>query len=198
MTRLRLEDGELRIHVDHAGPSHHVVVALPDGELEDIGTTFDVRVQGGRTVALSVSEGVVVFRPTDQPPMTLRAGLDWHADPRPPVLLQEPPSPSSTPSVASDRAVVPSASIETSPRAPNEFRDAVALLEGGDASAAAVSLRSFVGRHPRDPRAQDASYLLVLALRRSGDTTASREAAHAYLRRYPTGFRRSEVEALAR
>jgi hypothetical protein len=37
-----------------------------------------------------------------------------------------------------------------------------------------------------------------MALRRSGDESGMKQAAHEYLRRYPTGFRRTEVETLSR
>jgi TolA-binding protein len=79
-----------------------------------------------------------------------------------------------------------------------EFRAAVALLDAGRSADAATALRAFVARHAADPRAEDASYLLVLALQRVGDSAAVREAARAYLGRYPDGFRRAQVEPLGR
>jgi TolA-binding protein len=82
--------------------------------------------------------------------------------------------------------------------APSEFRDAAGRFESGDSTGAVVALRAFLARHPQDERAEDASYLLVLALRQIGDKSGSRHAARAYLERYPAGFRRSEVEVLAR
>jgi hypothetical protein len=52
-------------------------------------------------------------------------------------------------------------------------------------------------KYPRDPRAEDTAYLRVMALRRSGDDKM-KQAAHQDLQRYPSGFRRTEVEALLR
>jgi outer membrane protein assembly factor BamD (BamD/ComL family) len=73
----------------------------------------------------------------------------------------------------------------------------VSLLDGGRNAAAATALRAFLARHGGDPRAEDASYLLALALQRTGDAVATRAAARDYLQRYPSGFRRSQIEALA-
>jgi hypothetical protein len=56
----------------------------------------------------------------------------------------------------------------------------------------------FLEQYPRDSRSEDAAYLRVLALRRSGDDSAMKAAAYEYLSRYQAGFRRSEVESLTR
>jgi TolA-binding protein len=66
------------------------------------------------------------------------------------------------------------------------------------AAGAAAAFASFLAKHPHDPRAEDAAYLRVIALQRSGDSGSVRWAAQEYLRRYPEGFRRAEMEALAR
>ena len=78
------------------------------------------------------------------------------------------------------------------------FRAAVASLNAGRAAEAARSFSAFLARFPRDSRAEDAAYLRVLALQRSGNTAATQQAAHEYLARYPQGFRRAEVDALTR
>ena len=72
------------------------------------------------------------------------------------------------------------------------------LLDDGEDEPAARALATFIARHPNDPRAEDAAYLRVIALQRTGNTLGMNEAAEDYLRRYPAGFRRSEVERLAR
>src|SRR5581483_2408091 len=45
---ITLERGFLRIHVDHAVGAQPVLVRLPDGELEDVGTTFMVTVDDAK------------------------------------------------------------------------------------------------------------------------------------------------------
>jgi hypothetical protein len=172
LTRVRLDDGDLELHVPHGTEPHRLIVSLPDAELEDIGTAFHVSVVAGRTVSIVVSEGAVVLRRAGQPAVLLAAGERWLAEPAHPERDKR----------------------DTVPR---EFRDAVSLLTSGRNAAAAAALRGFLARHGGDSRAEDASYLLVLALQRAGDSAAMRTAARAYLQRYPRGFRRSQVEPLA-
>ena len=74
----------------------------------------------------------------------------------------------------------------------------MAALDGGDDHGAAARFAGFLGRHPRDPRAEDAAYLRVIALQRSGDDGGMKAAGAEYLRRYPAGFRRAEMESLVR
>ena len=45
---------------------------------------------------------------------------------------------------------------------------------------------------------EDAAYLRVIELLRVGDSVQARDAAREYLQRYPDGFRRQELESLAR
>jgi TolA-binding protein len=78
-----------------------------------------------------------------------------------------------------------------------EFRDAVELLNAGNFVASSAALRTYLARHPATERAEDATYLLVLALHRSGDAAGADAAARDYLRLYPHGLRRKEIERLA-
>ena len=55
---------------------------LPDGELEDIGTTFTVSAEDGRTTRVAVQEGSVVLRIHGQPPVAIGPGETWDG-PRP-------------------------------------------------------------------------------------------------------------------
>jgi hypothetical protein len=73
----------------------------------------------------------------------------------------------------------------------------MAAFNRGDNSQAAALFRGFVVAHPRDSRTEDACYLRVLALQRTGDAAATQSAATEYLRRYPGGFRKAEIERLA-
>jgi outer membrane protein assembly factor BamD (BamD/ComL family) len=71
-------------------------------------------------------------------------------------------------------------------------------LDRGDNREAASLLAAFLAAHPRDARGEDAAYLRVIALQRCGDAAGTKDAAREYLRRYPTGFRRAEMEAMSR
>jgi TolA-binding protein len=67
----------------------------------------------------------------------------------------------------------------------------------GDNSQAATMFGSFIHKYPHDPRAEDAAYSRVIALQRCGDIGRMKDAAREYLQRYPSGFRRREVEPLS-
>jgi TolA-binding protein len=204
---IRLESGALSIHVDHAASSRRLRVLLPDGELEDIGTTFSVSADSGHTTRVSVQEGSVVLRLRGVAPLALSAGDAWSP---PPVAPPEAPTSPRLRAATGTQAVVsanagpasgvPSSAIGGTPSEPDpaaEFRAAMAALNRGDNSQAATLFGAFVTQHARDSRAEDAAYLRVLALQRTGNDGAMRQAARDYLTRYPHGFRKSEIEPLA-
>ncbi|HVY25868.1 MAG TPA: FecR domain-containing protein [Polyangiaceae bacterium] len=195
---IRLESGALSIRVDHAASPRRLRVILPDGELEDIGTTFSVSADSGHTTRVSVQEGSVVLRLRGAPPVALGAGDSWSPSPAPLSASLVPPSaapPSAKPVIvaASPSSRVPPA---TGPDPSDEFAAAMAALDRSDDSQAAALFGAFVAQHPRDARAEDACYLRVLAFQRAGNTNAMRRAARDYLTRYPRGFRKSEIEPL--
>lgn len=216
--RIVLERGELRIRVAAAPGQRALVVELPDGELEDTGTTFSVTVEAGRTVRVAVEEGSVLLRLRDRAPVAVGAGQTWTAAPPPattasartterapsaePALSAEPVEPArpaQPPRNAARPEPEPNPDRGSSLRdaTSDEFRAAVEALGAGKSREAADRFSRFLERHPRDRRAEDAAYLRVLALSQSGDRAAMQSAASDYLRRYPSGFRRTEVEKLA-
>jgi len=203
-----LERGALWIHVDHSSGEGRLVVVLPDGELEDIGTTFMVSAEDGRTTRVAVQEGHVVLRLRRQAPIALGPGDTWTPDPRPvasawaSVVPSADPAPTTridrgerrTPSPRSSTSLAASPASDPSV----DFRAAMAALDVGDNHQAATAFADFLEKHPRDPRSEDAAYLRVVALQRSGDSAGMKHAALEYLRRYPAGFRQAEVEPLSR
>jgi hypothetical protein len=202
-----LERGALSIRVDHARNARRLLVKLPDGELEDTGTTFTVQVENAYTARVAVQEGSVLLRLHGRAPIAVKGGDVWtHAAPESPAAggagaatsSQPPPAVLSPPEVRRSPPRT-GGSITTVPArdAFADFQTAVAALHRGDAREAAEGFAAFLANHLHDSRAEDAAYLRVIALQRCGDVTAMREAANAYLRRYPTGFRRAEVEALS-
>lgn len=199
---LLLQRGKLWVHVDHTSGDGRLVVVLPDGELEDVGTTFTVSASDGHTNGVTVEEGRVLLRLRDRPAVVLGAGETWVAGtPAPAACASAPPpapvEPVEAPTAAASRPGAPAASA-TLPDASAEFRAAMNALDTGDNGDAASRFANFLQKHPGDPRAEDAAYLRVIALQRSGDAQAMQRAAATYLRLYPAGFRRAEVEPLAR
>jgi hypothetical protein len=195
-TTVRLDDGDVRIHVDHAGTARQLIVIVPDGTLEDIGTTFFVSVRAGRTAEVAVEDGRLSFHRDHDPPVLLASGEHWVA--REAAATPSPPPPAAA--ITSPKRVAPKKPIApaTPPRASTpdrELRDAIAKLDAGDAVAASRMLRTILDD---DPGSEDAAYLLVIALQRAADLDGARLAARAYLQRFPDGFRRDSVEPIAR
>jgi hypothetical protein len=208
-----LDRGGLRVRVLHGAGQRPLSVELPDGELEDTGTTFFVSVDAGRTTSVTVEEGSVLLHLRGRAPVALGAGEAWspegprsarsggagpgEAGPAPSSPLDGPPAPSA-PAGSGVRHLRAASSPAPPAAASEDFRAAMDTLDRGDPSGAAGRFERFVEAHPRDPRAEDAAYLRVIALQRIGDSARMREAAGEYLRRYPAGFRRAEVQGLAR
>jgi hypothetical protein len=203
-----LERGALWIHVDHGSQHRRLVVLLPDGELEDTGTTFTVAAANGHTTRVTVEEGSVVLRLRGEPPVTIGSGETWTPNvPAPSQCATSAPSSGPPPSASPPAPPVPSG---PAPRASSplptglptdaalDFRAAMSALDRGDNREAAAGFAGVLTKHPHDPRAEDAAYLRVIALERCGDHDAMKAAALEYLSRYPTGFRRAELENLSR
>ena len=208
------DHGELWIHVDHARTPIGLVVELPDGELEDTGTTFTVSAANGRTTRVEVHEGSVVLRLRGRPPVAIAGGNAWTPPPaerstpvsflapaeKAPAGETEPPRRALVPGlgVSRRREGIPTGVPTPAPEPAIEFRAAVAVLDAGAHREAAAAFARFLAEHPGDARAEDAAYLLVIASERAGDVDETRRAARAYLRLYPAGFRRTEIERLSR
>lgn len=74
--RVDLLDGAFRVEVRRTATNRHVLIAVPDGRIEDLGTTFDVRVQAGRTRQVHVEEGRVAVW-VNRAGVLLGAGDTW-------------------------------------------------------------------------------------------------------------------------
>jgi hypothetical protein len=204
---ITLERGVLRIHVEHAPGSGGVVVRLPDGELEDVGTTFSVSVEGMHTTRVEVEEGEVALRLHGRPSVEIEAGNVWIPE-APAVIEPAIPAPASQVEAPRERdrsafrSSTRSVRFREAPAVATpdplvDFRTASEALRAGDNRHAAAAFTRFLADHPRDPMAEDAAYLRVIALQRMGAEDDMRRAAEAYLERFPSGFRHAEVQRLA-
>jgi hypothetical protein len=211
---IRLDDGRLSLKV-HRGEGERVIVRVPDGEIEDRGTTFSVEVAHGRTERVSVEEGAIELRRAGSPTVTLSAGESWQRDAAPVVsaVVAAPPSFESAPAASA----APSASVTSADkkpprtvhvaratsgpaveRAPSELTSGFRALSEGRSDEAATLLGEAQRHAANDAGAEDAAYLRLVAVARGGDRDRARSLARAYLAKFPRGFRRAEVEALAR
>jgi hypothetical protein len=209
-----LQRGALSIHVDHSWSPRPVLVRLPDGELEDIGTTFSVNVQDGRTTRVAVEEGSVVLRVRGQPSVVMGQGAVWTPDQpseSPASARVVSPATESVSSIPASSTLSPRPPASTAfpphPRSPLKFRamndaasaafrEAIGLLDDGDDRKAEQALLRFLARYPRDQRSEDAGYLRVIALQRCGDDAMMKQAAREYLLRHPSGLHRGDLERL--
>lgn len=201
---ITLERGELSIRVEHrVSRQPRLLVVLPDGELEDIGTTFTVSAQDGRTTRVAVQEGSVVLRLRGQAPQHIAAGDAW--TPAPPSLEPACASPAPQASARAARADGP-AQAAAPPRRESpgaqaetvrEFRAAMNAFQRGQHRAAAAAFTNFLAKHPRDARAEDAAYLRIIAWQKAGADAEMNWAALRYLEHFPAGLRHADVARLA-
>ncbi|HEX4352556.1 MAG TPA: hypothetical protein VHZ95_06575 [Polyangiales bacterium] len=170
-----LQEGKLSIAFTRA-PQHDLLLKVPDGEIRDLGTVFDVVVASGQTRAIAVHEGAVIFRRSGEEDVIVLAGETFER-------------------AAADADV-----------------GLAAAISGSDArSAASVATRRSsvhrrtpkkLGAAPTVPTStqdadEDAAYLHIVALVEAGQQAEAKLAARAYVRDFPAGYRRREVEPLA-
>jgi hypothetical protein len=171
-----LNEGVFRISIHNHPPSRRVLFEVPDGELEDAGTIFDVAVRSGRTERIWVESGKIIARIGDAPAVKLGGGDSWL------------PSRVSLPSpeqLEHDQADGP----------PRQPRGRARLVTRGSPDRS-----NHVGPTavPGDPASEDMAYLHVLDLLRASRMTEAKAAASDYLHRFPFGFRSQEVRTIAK
>jgi hypothetical protein len=178
--------GEVSFHVAHHPGDLKLVVRVPDGQIDDLGTVFALNAQAGRTVRIAVSEGVVLFRRSAVPSVAIAAGEIWRAENASGDVAQ------------SECALQPTAAVvprESAPAAISHKRRAKlpARLSAPVPTASPVDLGVAFDRSA----AEDAAYLRIIALVREGRSEEARLSARHYLSNFPDGFRRLEAERVA-
>ena len=95
--RITLSEGTLRLSVTRPANGKQVVVQVPDGTIEDIGTVFHVVVASGVTQEVRVDQGAVRLTLAGVGVIDVRAGERWSRSvlsaPAPPVAPLELPHP---------------------------------------------------------------------------------------------------------
>jgi hypothetical protein len=204
---LRLTEGELGVRVSRHDVRRRLLVELPDGELEDVGTVFAVAVHAGKTRKVAVTEGRVALRLHERNELILSAGEVFELpDETAPAASASSLAPAessravpSAPSAVAKNGLRAGASNDEPPACPSAglFEDGVQAFKQAEFTAAAGLLDRFASACGSSNHAEDAAYLRMVALARAGQADAARAQALAYLKRFPHGFRRKEAERLA-
>jgi hypothetical protein len=193
---VELVDGEFDFDVNHRDGEPHLLVRVPDGEIEDIGTKFHVSVSNGRTVRVSVTEGEVELRRTNEPKLRLIAGMTFTPSPVPaPSAISSAPFSPPAPVVAVQSPAPKLAAL--SPRAVATTKHEASAFESNPTQAQESAVESErASRAARGLSEEDRAYLAVLRALNGQDKAAVRRLADDYLARFPQGFRQREIEAL--
>ena len=203
-----LRTGSIRADVAKLGPSERFLVRTPDAEVEVRGTSFRVAVVGsdacsaGTLTRVYVSEGTVVVR-SKGGESRVPAGTSWPTacaatavgpavTAAPAVIATQAPSSVNHPAATTAR---PMSASELA--AQNQlYADATAAKRRGDVTGALTLYQQFVGKYPSSWLAESATVerMRILAAQ---DHDRAREAAQAYLAKYPHGFARDEASEIA-
>jgi len=177
-----LEDGAAAFEI-HPHPGRSVIIRLPDGEVRDVGTVFDVRVAAGHTQHVAVSEGRVSIRLNGRSTVSLGAGESWDAElaPSPVARDSQPAAAKASPSAL--------AHVQKRPAPARASAAPEATTMPQALAPSAVDSQS--------TKAEDDAYLQIVDLLREAKDSEARAQAKGYLLRFPNGFRRIEVLNIA-
>jgi hypothetical protein len=183
LEKVILDSGTLEIEVRPAAGDRRFLVILPDGELEDLGTTFSVSVKDGQTAQVAVREGRVLLRLRDRSAIAVGAGEVWSNAPAPALPrgraeASSRPAESASPEPALERPV---------PRAPApSFPTSNASVSSAPSSSApASSSASTSGAPPLVPSDASLEFRAATALLGAGDHAGAAAAFAGFLRKYP-------------
>lgn len=213
---VELSDGGYELRVTRGVLDRSLLVRLPDGEIEDIGTVFGVTVESGRTARVAVSQGAVKLRVQGRRHVTLEAGGVWESPRQSPAVdpTEAPAEPARADDAHNSRHATASPNVErdvqpeprvAAPLPPSSRPSTPADRGAGVPPEHPVTSR--VGQRPAATRSarsspdtsasEDALYLQILELLRQERPDAARSLAKRYLNRFPHGFRRREVAGIA-
>ena len=200
-----LESGAIDLSVRHLGAGERFFVKTGDAEVEVRGTVFRVQAADNRLESVAVVEGKVEVRFRGRA-VLLTADERWDrpAD-APPLSPKAVPVAARAATVGSPRFATTAKRGEVSPRpassakppVEDSFVEAMGMMERGDYGAASAHLEAFSTSNVGDDRAEDAAFLVILALQRAGRGAEAGAAAKRYLGTYPAGYRRTEAHAIA-
>jgi hypothetical protein len=184
---VELTEGAFELVVHRRSGDPRVVVRVPEGEIEDVGTAFAVVVHRGRTERIAVREGSVVFRRPGLADARIVAGQDW-----------SPPEPERD--ARKELAVLPAPPVEpllSAEAGPRLMTERSPIPRPRIRARKAAGAASYAVPRAVESSVEDVAYLQIISLLRGGREEEARSAASAYLQTFPYGFRRPEVERAA-
>jgi hypothetical protein len=193
-----LEDGAIDVSVRHLGRAERFLVKTGDAEVEVRGTVFRVEASDNHLRSVAVVEGKVEVRFRGGA-VLLAASERWDRPidgPPPPVALAPTRA---TATLAAPKAKRPPNTAPAKPAVDDgssAFVEGMARMERGDYGDAARHLEAFSKSNPHDDRAEDAAFLVIIALERAGRRAEAVAAARRYLGTYSAGYRRAEAQAI--
>ncbi|HEU5061118.1 MAG TPA: tetratricopeptide repeat protein [Kofleriaceae bacterium] len=205
---VRLVDGTLTVQVDTLSRGQRFRVITADGEVEVVGTAFDVTAEEDRLVGVRVMHGVVHVRDAAGQAHVLQAGEAWKPPARD-AVVRPPPAPAiePPPDPVSPRTAPPARAIQQQPPVPPappsvKSEAQKALDEGWTAlraerfdEAASAFARSLASG-PSKQVAEDASYWQSVALARAGQAAKAARSFERFLAGYPRSTRAGEASAM--
>ena len=196
---VRLVDGTLTVQVDRLAPGERFRVITSDGEVEVVGTAFDVTAEADRLVGVRVMHGVVHVRDAAGKTHVLEAGAAWSVPVAAPP--QPPPAPTIEPAAPPIRAIEGHRAVPAAPPAVKS-ESQKALDEGWAAlraerfdEAASAFARSLASR-PSKQVAEDAGYWQSVALARARQPGKAARSFESFLSAHPRSTRAGEASAM--
>ena len=187
---ITLETGTLSIRVDHQLPHRRLLVLLPDGELEDVGTTFSVSAASGHTTQVTVQDGAVILRLRDAPALTLRAGDSWIPAPAPTTA---PPAASQAPA----RPVVPAHGARPAPATVGPSRVSAAGASAVPSVAAVPGVADVPSATDSAQRSDPAAdFRVAMSSFTGGDNSRAARLFAAFLNQHPRDSRAEDAAYL--
>ncbi len=144
---ITLTEGTLRLSVTRPTNGKQVVVHVPDGTIEDIGTVFHVVVANGATQEVRVDQGAVRLSLTGFGVVEVHAGEHWSRL----LELAKPGSIGQQPAAEGD---------DSRDGEDSAYLLVIRSLREGSSEAAAEAARAYLAKYPRGFRAREVEAVL--------------------------------------
>jgi hypothetical protein len=198
-----LRTGSIRADVAKLAANERFVVRTPDAEVEVRGTSFRVAVvsadacSAATVTRVYVSEGTVVVR-SSLGEAHVTAGTSWPSACAQQADVAPTPSAATVKPIEAKRPTMPTPMATPASELAEQNRlygAATAAKRKGDAANALALYQDFSAKYPASWLAESAAVerMRILA---SEDQGRARDAARAYLIRYPHGFARDEANEI--